>query len=306
MDLPDALPTDILLFIAELGGWRGVVQMAGTCRELRKKVLDRHWSVPFATTNADIAMNVLSLYKFNDISLNMRDDLRFRELGAHIARTFGDTTARVRLCTDSFFLMEGMSIEISLMRESLRLFDELEFGICSMPISNPDDMYEMLYLSNVRKLDMFCGWREVSFRCNSDIDDDEDAELFKKVAANAVYAARDCTVLNIYEFRPPQLFVDEVHVYGPLVTYAGPYCKKLFLHHSTIAYGKYRCGMYEEIHIDADSSIYALNSAETVFPNAKIYGIERFRQISRNNKTIEFIPKPYHPEIAAPHPFDDN
>lgn len=252
------LSTDLILDIISAADWREVVRFAGTCREVREKVLNRCWSVPFVATEKNYL--ALGLYKFNDIEVKIKDRPELCEIGKAIANC-----TSVRLSTNSFCLMDGIS---STLRDTCRRIDGLlEFDIMIDVNDETDQTF-----SNILRLDMFMGWREVSFGYGGPADKEYYHETVAAITRNAMYAASDCVVMSFRDVEPMAPFlVNEIHIYDSALLCAMAYCRKLYVYNSTVEFEEFIFDHVEEIHI-INSECTIRGQISDVFPNAKIYG----------------------------------
>lgn len=260
------LHTELILSIAEFVDWQTLLQLAGTCRELRKRILSRHWNVPFvmcATNRQRVThlIGVLSTYKFDHIDISgSLDSERFDSLGRHIGQNFDEARGHVSLATNSFYLLNGMA---SLCQT--HVFDKLAFDI----------IYEIAPKlpaprTNVRSYEMFPQFREVSFRIPNKC---ADYFYIDAVTRDAIYAA-DCDIMRFYDMEPsPMSFIREMHMHDTVMEELYILCRKLFIHNSKISiFAGDIFDMVEEVHIDEDSVLTIPGDVALLLPNAIFVG----------------------------------
>lgn len=258
---------------------REIVQFAGTCKKVRELILKHPWDVEFATKDINVAMEMLARYKTCKINLSgMKDSQVLRKLGKDIAEMSGN----IQLRTNSFFLMDGLnearSEQSGTANAAYTVFDKLEFDIII-------DLNEAA-ASNVRKKDMFLGWKEIVFRRTNliDAETDEHYDVERGIVANAVYAARDCNNITFCDMTPETPFViDKMIIADYTAGETDACCKTLELRNSQVCVIEENIfGMCENVYIDENSILILTDKPELILPNAHISHPERVRIIRQD------------------------
>lgn len=294
-----SLPVDLLITVVETAdNWRAVVRVAGTCREVRERALKHHWKCPFVCADAATAVNVLSLHKFDDIDLSgARDTAKFAEVGRIVAKNFAESGGHVHLRTNSAFLMEGIADVVG-ESDNVPRFDQLEFDIICNFADEPLASARLVEVStpnfaeyfsgqkvcglcsNVRRQDMFHGWRIVTFRYAGPMDISEDYEVIGEIVRNATYSAIGADVIRFVNVRPVAVGpTKEIHVCDTQRSNIEVYCERLKICNSDVAISENMLyHKVKEIYIDDKSTMILYDKFENVFPKARIVeGEDRVR-----------------------------
>lgn len=244
-------PIEIICEIAAAANdWRTIVRMAGTCRELRKKLSSYHWNAMFVPASKKSAVGVLTTFMFNNIDmLRLADSQGFHALGTRVAEIFNSSSGVVSLRTNSMFLMTGME---GVARR--RKFDKLLFDI------KYSRKKHMIGRSNVHSFDMLHGFAWVSLT-------GDNVGIMNEYAA---YAARDCGVIEFIGMPPcenpmPEIYLSDYESDCEIIIS----CESFRLRRSKVYIGadlSYPKVKYVEL--DQDSMMVICADFRIIFPNA--------------------------------------
>lgn len=287
------LPIPLLGIIAEYADWLTVVRLAGTCRGARKIIRKMPISCEFEADTIETALMALE-YNLSKISYMSLDSVQLERIGSMIAEKFAIAKFAgrfVQLRTNSQYIMNGIQkwrscehdklatiVGRSCEHDKLAIFDRVIYEILHSNLAYDGTHCEdgADTRSNVRRLDMFNGFRELELSYGGYEEYKKHIHTISDITRNAQYAFDGDTITFRGIWPQAVRLLDEIRIVDTDVAEIAIYAKRLVIINSRVYLDNiYYYPDVEEVLIDENSLLVIEERTNIMFPNAVISGYVR-------------------------------